>query len=135
MLEEIHFSHRWTNNGLQKEYRKKAKKVDQEVLGLPVGEKGPVERRLEEFGGLMGLCFGAWGEASEGVHMGHHGRPADGQGEGGTVVKKSRGGDHPQERIYKDSLDTSSFPLLLHHQNNLYIEFSLNITFVHSISS
>ena len=33
------------------------------------GQKGPVERRLEEFGGLLGLCFGAWGEASEGVHQ------------------------------------------------------------------
>ena len=54
--------------GLQNEYRNKAKKVDQEVLGL-VGQKGPVERRLEEFGGLLGLCFGAWGEASEGVHQ------------------------------------------------------------------
>ena len=25
--------------------------------------------RLEEFGDLLGLCFGAWGEASEGVHQ------------------------------------------------------------------
>ena len=54
--------------GLQQEYRRKAKKVDQEVLGLPEGQKGPVERRLDEFGELLGLCFGAWGEASEGVH-------------------------------------------------------------------
>ena len=54
--------------GLQQEYRSKAKKVDQEVLGLPEGQKGPVERRLDEFGELLGLCFGAWGEASEGVH-------------------------------------------------------------------
>ena len=52
--------------GLQQEYRMKAKKVDQEVLGE--GVKGPVERRLDEFGELLGLCFGAWGEASEGVH-------------------------------------------------------------------
>ena len=55
--------------GLQQEYRKKARKVDQEVLGLAEGEKGPVERRLDDFGGLLGLCFGAWGEASEGVHQ------------------------------------------------------------------
>ena len=55
-------------NGLQQEYRKKAKKVDQEVLGLPVDQRGPVERRLDEFGTVLGLCFGAWGEASEEVH-------------------------------------------------------------------
>ena len=55
--------------GLQVEYRKKARKVDQEVLGLAEGEKGPVERRLEEFAGLLGLCIGACGEASEGVHQ------------------------------------------------------------------
>ena len=54
--------------GLKSEYKRKAKKVDQEVLGLPVEQKGPVERRLEEFGELLGLCFGAWGEGSEGVH-------------------------------------------------------------------
>ena len=30
--------------------------------------RGPVERRLEEFGELIGLCFGAWREASEEVH-------------------------------------------------------------------
>ena len=56
-------------NGLQREYRKKAKKVDQEVLGVEEQQKGPVEKRLEEFGDLLGLCFGAWGEASEGVHQ------------------------------------------------------------------
>ena len=30
--------------------------------------RGPVEKRLEEFGSLLGLCFGAWGEGSEDVH-------------------------------------------------------------------
>ena len=53
---------------LANEYKKKAKKVDQEVIGVGVNEKGPVERRLEEFGDLLGLCFGAWGEGIEGVH-------------------------------------------------------------------
>ena len=43
---------------MKQEYRKKAKKVDQEVLGLGEGEKGPVERRLDEFGELLGLSFG-----------------------------------------------------------------------------
>ena len=55
-------------NGLPASYRRKARKVDQEVLDIEREERGPVERRLEEFGELLGLCFGAWGEASEGVH-------------------------------------------------------------------
>jgi hypothetical protein len=48
--------------GLQAEYRKK---VDQEVLGQGGEARGPVKRRLDEFGELLGLCFGACGEASE----------------------------------------------------------------------
>ena len=32
-------------------------------------QKGPVEKRLDEFGDLLGLCYGAWGESSEGVHQ------------------------------------------------------------------
>ena len=55
--------------GLQQEYRLKAKKVDREVLEELQDQKGPVERRLDEFGELLGLCFGAWGEGSEGVHQ------------------------------------------------------------------
>ena len=55
--------------GLQQEYRRKAQKVDE---SLPThrsnGGKGPVEQRLDEFGQLIGLCFGAWGEGSEDVH-------------------------------------------------------------------
>ena len=54
--------------GLQMEYNRKARKVDQELLKVGDGEKGPVERRLDEFGELIGLCFGAWGEASTDVH-------------------------------------------------------------------
>ena len=53
---------------LQQEYRKKARTVDKDVVGIAEGQKGPVERRLDEFGQVLGLCFGAWGEASEGVH-------------------------------------------------------------------
>ena len=53
---------------LQQEYRLKVKKVDREVVGVGDEQKGPVERRLE-FGELLGLCFGAWGEGSEGVHQ------------------------------------------------------------------
>ena len=54
--------------GLPADYRRKAKKVDQELLGVEREVRGPVERRLEEYGDLIGLCFGAWGEASEDVH-------------------------------------------------------------------
>ena len=38
-------------------------------MGVGNEQKGPVERRLDEFGELLGLCFGAWGEGSEGVHQ------------------------------------------------------------------
>lgn len=31
--------------------------------------KGPIQRRLDEYGDLIGLCFGAWGEGSEQVHQ------------------------------------------------------------------
>ena len=39
------------------------------MIGVDRATRGSVERRLEEFGDLLGLCFGAWGEASEGVHQ------------------------------------------------------------------
>ena len=55
-------------NGLQMEYIRKARKIDQIRNKLANGEKGPVEQRLMEFGDLIGLCFGAWGEASTDVH-------------------------------------------------------------------
>ena len=51
-------------HGLQSEYRRKAKKVDQQIQNTTEGVKGPVERRLDEFSELICLCFGAWGEAS-----------------------------------------------------------------------
>ena len=31
------------------------------ILGVGGDQKGPLERRLEEYGELLGLCFGAWG--------------------------------------------------------------------------
>ena len=34
------------------------------LIGTPEGVVGPVERQLQQFGGLRGLVFGAWGEAS-----------------------------------------------------------------------
>ena len=54
---------------LPADYRRKARKVDQDVLGVAKEARGPVERKLEEYGDLLGLCFGAWGEGSEGVHQ------------------------------------------------------------------
>ena len=56
-------------SGLQSEYIKKAREADQETRGRTGEVRGPVERRLAEFGELKGLVFGAWGEASEDVHM------------------------------------------------------------------
>ena len=57
-------------SGLQSSYRKKARDVDQQIPGAhhQAQERGPVEKRLEEFGDILGLCFGAWGEASQDVH-------------------------------------------------------------------
>ena len=54
--------------GLQADYRRKARDADKETRERTGDQRGPVERRLEEFGDLIGLVFGAWGEASEGVH-------------------------------------------------------------------
>ena len=56
-------------NGLQGEYRRKAKAVDKEIIAQPTQQRGPIETRLDEFGEILGLCFGAWGEASRDVHV------------------------------------------------------------------
>ena len=56
-------------SGLKAEYRRKARDVDREARESRSEDRGPVERRLDEFGDLMGLVFGAWGEASEMVHQ------------------------------------------------------------------
>ena len=55
--------------GLQAIYKKKARSLDQTISGTTESQRGPVERRLDEFGPLIGLCFGAWGEGSNDVHM------------------------------------------------------------------
>ena len=54
--------------GLNADYRRKAKKIDQEIIKTPSGQRGPLEQRLDEFGEIKGLCFGAFGEASQDVH-------------------------------------------------------------------
>ena len=30
--------------------------MDREIIGTPAGERGPVERKLDEYGDIMGLC-------------------------------------------------------------------------------
>ena len=55
--------------GLQAVYMRKARLVDVDVIGVDCSRKGPVERKLEVYGDLLGLCFGAWGEGSDGVHQ------------------------------------------------------------------
>ena len=54
--------------GLPQDYRRKARKVDETICEPAHNTKGPVESRLDEFGEVLGLCFGAWSEASEDVH-------------------------------------------------------------------
>ena len=51
------------------EYRQHARKVDREFGGVPEGRVGPVEAKLLSFPPLRRWVFGAWGEASEDVHL------------------------------------------------------------------
>ena len=55
-------------NGLPADYRRRAREADRESRQATGDARGPVEQRLEEHGDLLGLVFGATGEASEGVH-------------------------------------------------------------------
>ena len=49
-------------------YLGKAKHADKEFVGVPEGQQGPVETRLRGYGDIIGMVFGAFGEASEAVH-------------------------------------------------------------------
>ena len=51
------------------EYVKHARSIDQEYGGVPDGTVGPVEAKLLSFPLLRRWVFGAWGEASEDVHL------------------------------------------------------------------
>ena len=53
---------------LTAEYIKKAVGVDRNYGGVVDGEVGRVQRKLEGYGDVRGLVFGAFGEASQGVH-------------------------------------------------------------------
>ena len=55
------------SNGLTALYRKKAREVDQQNGGIPEGEVGKVETKVEDYG-EDAVVFGAFWEASEGVH-------------------------------------------------------------------
>lgn len=55
-------------NRVSKECVKDARELDQERNGVPEGTVGPVEAKLLSFGKVVGLVFGAFGEASDGVH-------------------------------------------------------------------
>ena len=50
------------------EYRRKARDVDRMYGGVAEGVVGPVERQLQQYGDLVGMVFGAFGEASQDVH-------------------------------------------------------------------
>ena len=43
--------------------------MDQKHCGTPAGQQGRVEAKYLSFGEVKGLCFGAFGEASEQVHL------------------------------------------------------------------
>ena len=53
---------------LQAEYRRKARETDRVYGGVPEGVTGPVERKLNEFGDLLCLVVGAFGEVSDDLH-------------------------------------------------------------------
>ena len=53
---------------LNSEYLDKAKLVDRQYGEVQEGTVGPVQRKLESFGEIKGLVFGAFGEGSEDVH-------------------------------------------------------------------
>ena len=50
------------------EYRRKARVADRLYGRVPEGVKGPVESKLEEFGDLLCLVVGAFGEVSNDLH-------------------------------------------------------------------
>ena len=55
-------------NLLHGEYRKKAREADRICGDRNNGELGPVERKLLQFGNIVGLVVGAFGEVSEDLH-------------------------------------------------------------------
>ena len=93
-------------NGLTGHYMTKAIGVDQNYGGVMPGEVGRVQRKLETFGEVRGLVFGAFGEVSEGVHelvqvitrMGN-------VGEGAGAAGKRRGNVIRWERRWEKEME------------------------------
>ena len=56
------------SNLLQGEYRRKSKEADRLHAELTPEQVGPVERKLQQFGEIVGLVVGAFGEGSEDLH-------------------------------------------------------------------
>ena len=58
---------------LHESYINKARDTDRAYCGTPVGDTGPVERKLISMGEVAGLVSGAFGEASQATHdLIHH---------------------------------------------------------------
>ena len=53
---------------LQGEYRRPLEKQDRAHHGTELGQVGPLVRRLESYGPLLGLVVGAFQEGSQGLH-------------------------------------------------------------------
>ena len=51
------------------EYIRSARGLDERFCGVPHGTDGPVLRKLQSFDSVIGLVFGAFGEASTGVRQ------------------------------------------------------------------
>ena len=54
-------------------YAAKARNCDIKYCGTQPGETGPVLRRLQSYGDIVGFCVGKWGEMSQSLHeLIHH---------------------------------------------------------------
>ena len=55
-------------NGLSTLYRQKLAPIDTRYHATPLGQTGPLVRRLQSYGRLEGLVVGPWGECSKDLH-------------------------------------------------------------------
>ena len=56
------------SKSLQNEFTRKCQNIDQKYCGTNKGEVGPLEQHLHQFGDLIGLVVGQYGEGSQGLH-------------------------------------------------------------------
>ena len=54
--------------GIPKLYRDKAQNIDREYCGAVPGQTGPLEQRLKDFGEILCLVAGQYGECSQHFH-------------------------------------------------------------------